>query len=52
MAVRGVVGDEVEDDAQIAHVRGVHEGVDVGQRAEQGVDVGVVGDVVAEVGHG
>jgi len=24
----------------------------VGERAEHGVDVGVVGDVVAEVGHG
>ena len=49
--VGGVVRDEVEDHPQAARVRGRDQRVEVGERAEQRVDVAVVGDVVAEVGH-
>ncbi len=50
--VGAVVGDEVEDQLQAAGVRGGDQAVEVGERAEEGIDAGVVGDVVAEVGHG
>jgi hypothetical protein len=50
--VGGVVGYEVEDDAQAFAVRGGEQGVEVGERAEERIDIRVVGDVVAEVGHG
>ena len=49
--VGGVVGDEVEEHLQAAAVGFVDEAVEVGEGAEERVDVGVVGDVVAEVGH-
>ncbi len=49
--VRGVVGHQVEDDAQAAAVGLGQQAVEVGQRAEQGVDVAVVGHIVAEVVH-
>ena len=49
--VRRVVGDEVEQHPQPELVRPGDQRVGVGERAEQRVDVGVVGDVVAEVGH-
>ena len=49
--VGGVVGHEVEQHAQPAVVRGRHQRVEVGERAEARVDRRVVGDVVAEVLH-
>ena len=52
MLVGGVVGDEVEDDSEVAGVGLMEEFVEIGEGAEDGVDGGVVGDVVAEVGHG
>ena len=51
MLVGGVVGHEVEDHFQAARMRVGQQGVEVGQRAEQRIDVAIVGDVVAEVGH-
>jgi hypothetical protein len=51
VAVGGVVGHPVDDHAQAARARLGDELVEVGERAEARVDVGVVGDVVAEVGH-
>jgi hypothetical protein len=51
MAVGGVVGDVVQQDAQAEVVRRGDERVGVLERAEQRVYAGVVGDVVAEVGH-
>ena len=50
--IGGVVGDEIEDDAEVEGVGLVDEGVEVIEGAEEGIDVAVVGDVVAEVGHG
>ena len=47
-----VVGHPVDDDPQAETVGILEKRVEVGQRAEDGVDVAVVGDVVAEVGHG
>ena len=49
--VRRVVRDEVEQQPQPALVRGGDQRVGVGERAEHRLDVGVVGDVVAEVLH-
>ncbi len=51
MLVGGVVGDEVENKAQAASVDSGDEAVEVGEGAEEGIDVAVIGDVVAEVGH-
>src|SRR6266487_4582892 len=48
---RGVTGDHVEQDAEAALVRRGDELVEVLERAELGVDRGVVRDVVAEVGE-
>ena len=47
--VAGVVDDEVHDQAHAATVQSLDEGVEVGQGSEEGVDVLVVGDVVAVV---
>ena len=49
--VRGVVGHQVDEQAHAAVVHGCDEVVEVVEGAEAGVDTGVVGDVVAEVGH-
>ena len=46
---RGVVDDELGDDPQAALVRLLDEALDVRQRAVVGMDVAVVGDVVAVV---
>ena len=51
MLVGGVIGDVVEDNFQVAAMRLRYQRVEVGQRAEQRVNVGVVGDIVAKVGH-
>ena len=48
---RGVVRDPVEQDPEAPVVGLGDEGVGVGQGAEDRVDVAVVADVVAEVGH-
>ncbi len=49
--VGGVVGDQVDHHPDAAGVRLGDQPVEVVEGAEDGVDVGVVGDVVAEVGH-
>ena len=51
MAIRGVVGHEIDHDPDATVVRPSHELVEVGKAAEDRVDVAVVGHVVAEVGH-
>jgi hypothetical protein len=47
-----VVWDEVEDQLQPARVRLGDDAIEIADRAEQRVDRAVVGNVVAEVGHG
>ena len=49
MLVARVSRDEVEDDLDSAPVRGCDESIGVGQRAELGMDVAIVGHVVAPV---
>ena len=49
--VGGVVRDPVEQDADVARVRVGEQRVEGREVAEERVDVAVVGDVVAEVGH-
>jgi hypothetical protein len=51
VVARRVVGHVVDDHLQPELVRARHQRVEVGERPEQRVDVGVVGDVVAEVAH-
>jgi hypothetical protein len=50
MPVRGVVGHQVEDQLQAQPVRLGQQRVEIIERAEQRVYVGVVRDVVAEIG--
>ncbi len=50
--VAGVVRDVVDEDPDAARVRLGDQLVEVSEGAEERVDIGVVGDVVAEVGHG
>ena len=50
--VRGVVGDDVEDDAKTQLVGLDEHLLGFGESAEGRVDAAVVGDVVAAVGHG
>jgi hypothetical protein len=52
MPVGGVVGDDVDDDLEAEPVGVGQEAVEVGQRAEDRVDVAVVGHVVPAVDHG
>ncbi len=47
-----MVGDEVEDDLQAEPVGLIHQDVEVFERPEEGMHICVIGDVVAEVGHG
>ena len=49
--VRSVVGHEIEQHLHAAAVRRREQLVEVLQRAEQRVDLAVIGDVVAEIGH-
>ena len=51
MLVRRVARDEVDDHADVPAMRLGDEAVEIGDRAEDRVDVGVIRDVVAEVGH-
>ena len=46
-----MVGHEIEDDLKPACVRGVDERVEIGHGAEQRIDAGIVGDIIAEIGH-
>ena len=47
----GVVRDEVEEDLDAGAMGGLDQAVEVLERAEDRVDIAVVADVVAEVGH-
>ena len=49
MLVGGVIRDHVDDDFQAQAVSMGHERVEIGERAEHGIDVAVVGDVIARV---
>ena len=50
--VGGVAGHEVQDDLEASRVGVGHQVVERGERPEQGVDVAVIGHVVAEIRHG
>ncbi len=52
VGVAGMIGHQVHQDPQSQPVCAVDQGVEVVESAETGVDVAVVGDVVAPVGHG
>jgi len=52
MLVRGVVGHQIEQQLEAMAVRCIKQRVEIGQRAEQRIDRAVIGDVVAEIGHG
>src|SRR5471032_2537694 len=52
MLVGGMIGDKIEQHLQAQFVRMCHEPVEVAERPEHWRDGAIVGDVVAEVGHG
>jgi hypothetical protein len=52
MLVRSVIGHEIEQQLQAPAMHRREQVVEVVERPEQRIDVGVIGDVVAEVGHG
>ena len=52
MQIAGMRKHLVNDHAQPGFMRGVYELVEIVQRAEQGIDAGMVGDVVSHVQHG
>jgi hypothetical protein len=49
MLVRGVINDELGDDANAARVRGIDEPPHVGHRAVTAIDLAVLADVVAAI---
>ena len=51
MHVRGVIGHEVEDDANATLVQRLHQSIKVLARAENWIYVDIVGNVVAEISH-
>ena len=51
MLVGRVIGDQIENHTDAARVRVREQPVEIGERAEERVDVAVIGDVVAEVFH-
>ena len=51
MPVRGVVRHEIDDHADLAAMRLFEKMIEVLERAEDRIDIAVVGDVVTEVGH-
>src|ERR1043165_1347219 len=51
MLVRGMVGDEVENDLHPAGLRPRDQRIEIRECAEYRIDVGVVCHIVAEVGH-
>ena len=52
MLIRGVIDDQLGDDAQAALVGGLHEVPEILHRPVGGIDVAVIGDVVAVVAQG
>ena len=51
MLVRGVIGHEIDDDLEIAPVGLLDKLIKCIQVAEDGINVAVVGNIVAEVKH-
>ena len=51
MLVRGVVGNEIENDADATLARFGDQPVECGERAELRIDIAEIGDVVAEIRH-
>src|ERR1700724_3547428 len=49
--IRGVVRNKIEQDPQPASVGCCDQGVEIRQRSEDWIDVGVVGDIVTEISH-
>ncbi len=52
VGVAGMIGHQVDEDPQAPLAGGGDQGVEVVEGAEAGIDIAVVGDVVAPVGHG
>ncbi len=50
--VRGVIGNEIENDLELAGVGGQKQAVEIRKGAEARIDVAIVSDVVPEIRHG
>ena len=51
MLVRCVVGHEIQDHFETEGVSLCDQALAIGKRAEERIDVTVIGDVIAEIGH-
>ncbi len=51
MLVGGMVRHKIEDYFEAAAMRLFEEQVEVVERTEDGIDVAIVGDVIAKIGH-
>ena len=51
MLIGGVVGDKVQDELEVALVGLVEQGVQILKGSEERMDIGVIGNVIAKIGH-
>ena len=51
MLIGGVVRNQIEDELEPALMRRLHQRVEILHGPEQGIDAGVIGDVIAEIDH-
>ncbi len=52
MLIGGVIGHKVQDDLEVALVGLVQQGVQVLQGSEERMDIGVIANIIAKIGHG
>src|SRR5215475_5991520 len=52
MTIRSVIGDEIKNDFQPPLMRCGYQVVKFVQRSEQSIDVAIIADIIAAVGHG
>ena len=51
MLIGGVVGDKVQDELEVALVGLMEQGVQILKGPEERMDIGVIGNVIAKIGH-
>src|SRR5205823_11517118 len=51
MLIRGVIGHDIEDEPDTTGVQCIHQTIEIFERAEEWIDSGVVGNIVAEIEH-
>jgi hypothetical protein len=51
MPIRGVIGHQVKNELYSAPMRFLKQGVELGERAKDQIDVLIIGNVITEIGH-